>query len=291
MSLPNLERTRSPYTHKPTGRTKDKKHRATVEDEEDDEEDVEEIERNIPIPKAGRQFIDPEKYPPVNVPVVYDDDAPTDDEDFEWVFAETGEVYNPDESDSDEPIKPTKHGKAGKPKEHAKEEIEKPEEFDGTIQTHYQVQDWFPDDIKKMFKVNRYGGQLKFQVSFSFPASTRTVAHRKQELNRMTKYRDAMERVKRRRWKKYLRAGHKRWQYQREERNMRRGAHRTPELYAHKKALHEKWDKKAFKRWQRLEKLHLGLRVLDETIDLNFRQERIIYEFRLDGRRTVFADS
>jgi len=111
----------------------------------------------------------------------------------------------------------------------------------------------------------------------------------------MTKYRDAMERVKRRRWKKYIRAGHKRWHYQREERNMRGVAHRSPKRYARHKALHEKWDKKAFKRWQRLERLHLGLRVLDETIDLNFRQERLIYEFRLDGRRdgrrAVFANA
>jgi len=38
------------------------------------------------------------------------------------------------------------------------------------------------------------------------------------------------------------------------------------------------------RRWKRLEKMHRGVAVLDETINLNFRQERMIWEKKLGGR-------
>ena len=44
------------------------------------------------------------------------------------------------------------------------------------------------------------------------------------------------------------------------------------------------WKEKALKSWERLEKTHLGVSILDETININFRQERIIYEKNLGGR-------
>jgi hypothetical protein len=53
---------------------------------------------------------------------------------------------------------------------------------------------------------------------------------------------------------------------------------------AYRKKQFEKWKKEALRRWKRLEKTHLGILILDETINLNFRQERMIYEKKLGGR-------
>ena len=105
-----------------------------------------------------------------------------------------------------------------------------------------------------------------------------------QELDRLTKYRNAMERVKRIKWKKYLEEGKTRWQLQRYIRRMRPVAKEIPRLIEYRNVQLQRSDEMALKRWKRLEKLHLGLRVLDEAIDLNFRQERIIFEKKLGGR-------
>jgi hypothetical protein len=57
----------------------------------------------------------------------------------------------------------------------------------------------------------------------------------------------------------------------------------TKAFYEYRKSQYATWKRKALKSWQRLEKLHLGMRVLDEAIDINFRQERMVYEKKLGG--------
>jgi hypothetical protein len=58
----------------------------------------------------------------------------------------------------------------------------------------------------------------------------------------------------------------------------------TKRFHEYRKKQFETWKKKALRRWKRLEKTHLGILILDETINLNFRQERMIYEKKLGGR-------
>jgi hypothetical protein len=58
----------------------------------------------------------------------------------------------------------------------------------------------------------------------------------------------------------------------------------TKRYHEYRKKQFETWKKEALRRWKRLEKTHLGILILDETINLNFRQERMIYEKKLGGR-------
>jgi hypothetical protein len=55
-------------------------------------------------------------------------------------------------------------------------------------------------------------------------------------------------------------------------------------FHEYRKKQFENWKNKALGRWKRLEKTHLGILILDETINLNFRQERMIYEKKLGQR-------
>jgi hypothetical protein len=56
----------------------------------------------------------------------------------------------------------------------------------------------------------------------------------------------------------------------------------TKPFFEFRKKQYENAKIEALRLWKRLEKLHLGLKVLDEAIDVNFRQERIIYKKMLD---------
>ena len=58
----------------------------------------------------------------------------------------------------------------------------------------------------------------------------------------------------------------------------------TKRYHEYRKKQFQMWKKEALRRWKRLEKTHLGILMLDETINLNFRQERMIYEKKLGGR-------
>lgn len=100
----------------------------------------------------------------------------------------------------------------------------------------------------------------------------------------MTMFRAVVERVKRVCWREYIDAGRKRYQFQRylkRHRHIRR-SHR--QFYKFQRQQYEKWKDAALEKWKILEKMHLGVRVLDETIHLNFRMERLLYERHLGGR-------
>jgi hypothetical protein len=106
-----------------------------------------------------------------------------------------------------------------------------------------------------------------------------------QELNEITRYRSVLEDIRRRKWRKYIEAGEARWKLQQLLHRLRvRSWTMTKRYHEYRKKQFETWKKKALRRWKRLEKTHLGILILDETINLNFRQERMIYEKKLGGR-------
>ncbi|KAH7382081.1 hypothetical protein BKA64DRAFT_713320 [Cadophora sp. MPI-SDFR-AT-0126] len=125
---------------------------------------------------------------------------------------------------------------------------------------------WFPRNIKQIYRVDRHGGALSFK-----------------ELNEITRYRAALEKIRRQKWNTYIQAGKARWKLQKILRRLRVRP-LTKAFYEYRNKQYKDWNKKALKSWKRLEKTHLGVSILDETININFRQERIIYEKKLGGR-------
>ncbi|KAJ5040223.1 uncharacterized protein L3040_005885 [Drepanopeziza brunnea f. sp. 'multigermtubi'] len=126
---------------------------------------------------------------------------------------------------------------------------------------------WFPENIKNIYQVDRHGGALSFK-----------------ELNEITRYRAALEIILRRRWKTYLEAGEARFKLQKLVRRLR--ARPVTEAYfKYRNKQYKTWKGKALASWKRLEKMHSGVLILDATININFRQERIIYEKELGGQR------
>ncbi|KAG4433759.1 hypothetical protein IFR05_010758 [Cadophora sp. M221] len=125
---------------------------------------------------------------------------------------------------------------------------------------------WFPTNIKQIYRVGRHGGALSFK-----------------ELNEITRYRAALERIRRQKWNAYIEAGEARWKLQKICRRLRTRP-LTKAFYQYRNKQYQVWKEKALKAWKRLEKTHLGVSILDETININFRQERIIYEKKLGGR-------
>ncbi|PVH74681.1 hypothetical protein DL98DRAFT_593884 [Cadophora sp. DSE1049] len=126
--------------------------------------------------------------------------------------------------------------------------------------------EWFPRNIKQIYRVDRYGGALSFK-----------------ELNEITRYRAALEGIRRQKWNTYIQAGEARWKLQKILRRLRVRP-LTKAFYEYRNKQYKVWKKKALKSWKRLEKTHLGVSILDQTININFRQERIIYEKKLGGR-------
>ncbi|CAL3968319.1 unnamed protein product [Diplocarpon coronariae] len=125
---------------------------------------------------------------------------------------------------------------------------------------------WFPKSIKKMYEVDRHGGALTFK-----------------ELNQITRFRFALSPILRRKWRTYLAAGEARFKLQNAVRRLRVRAP-TRAFYEFRQQQYRDWKAKALRAWRKLEKTHLGVVVLDATIGINFRQERMIYEKRLRGR-------
>jgi hypothetical protein len=102
------------------------------------------------------------------------------------------------------------------------------------------------------------------------------------ELNEITRYRAALEIIRRHKWKKYIEAGHARMKLQKVIHKLRVRP-LTKKFYAHREMQYRFWKDKALERWKRLEKIHRGVLVLDELISTNFGMERIIYKKKLDG--------
>lgn len=94
-----------------------------------------------------------------------------------------------------------------------------------------------------------------------------------EELNDITRYRALLEIVHRRKWKKYLKAGEGRWKLQK----VLRRRTLTKAFYKYRKHQYRLWKEKALRTWKKLEKLHQGTTILEDTININFSQERMIY--------------
>jgi len=96
-----------------------------------------------------------------------------------------------------------------------------------------------------------------------------------------------MEFVRRRKWRSYIKAGRARYQLQREIRKLKvRVRHQSigTKFFDYRMALYETWKEKAFRAWEKLEKIQVSMNVLDEAIHINFRQEKMIYRKRLDAK-------
>jgi hypothetical protein len=106
-----------------------------------------------------------------------------------------------------------------------------------------------------------------------------------QELNEITRYRAALEIIYRRKWREYIKAGDARWKLQQALHHLKCRPLTKP-FYKYRKEQFRAWKAKALKLWRRLEERHRGLLILEETININFRQERMIHEKHLMGRRT-----
>ncbi|XMA15197.1 hypothetical protein WAI453_007988 [Rhynchosporium graminicola] len=133
-----------------------------------------------------------------------------------------------------------------------------------------ELPSWFPTNIKQIYSVDRHGGALSFE-----------------ELNQITRYRAALEKIRRQKWKTYLEAGEARFKLQKILRRLRVRP-LTKAFYQYRRKQYGFWKEEALKSWKRLEKTHVGIRILDETIDINVRQEGMIYKNieknGLDGR-------
>jgi hypothetical protein len=119
------------------------------------------------------------------------------------------------------------------------------------------------------------------------PALPTALAKRNQELNILTQYRAAMEFVRRRQWSSYINAGRAKYQLQKEIRKLKvRVVHQSigTKFFDHRMALYETWKEKAYRAWEKLEKIQVAMKVLDEAIHINFRQETMIYHKRLDAK-------
>ncbi|CZT04841.1 uncharacterized protein RAG0_11150 [Rhynchosporium agropyri] len=123
-----------------------------------------------------------------------------------------------------------------------------------------ELPSWFPTNIKQIYKLDRHGGALSFE-----------------ELNQITRYRAALEKIRRQKWKTYLEAGEARFKLQKILRRLRVRP-LTRAFYQYRMKQYGFWKEEALKSWKRLEKTHVGIRILDETIDINVRQEGMIYK-------------
>lgn len=119
---------------------------------------------------------------------------------------------------------------------------------------------WFPENIKHMYGVDRHGGALSYK-----------------ELNEITRYRAALEIIYRRKWRKYIKAGDARWKLQKALRHLKVRP-LTKAFYKYRKEQFRTWKARALKLWKKLEKTHRGILILEETININFRQERIMHQ-------------
>lgn len=143
-----------------------------------------------------------------------------------------------------------------------------------------ELPEWFPENIKQMYRVDRHGGALSYQVSvLRLPTTT---SNRFQELDEITRYRAALEIIYRRKWREYIKAGKARWQLQQALHHLKCRPLTKP-FYKYRKEQFRTWKAKALKLWKRLEKTHRGILILQETININFRQERMIHEKHLRG--------
>jgi hypothetical protein len=141
---------------------------------------------------------------------------------------------------------------------------------------------WFPENIKHMYGVDRHGGALSYKASSS--SASRTEIDRPQELNEITRYRAALEIIYRQKWRKYIKAGDARWKLQQALRHLKVRP-LTKAFYKYRKEQFRSWKAQALKLWKKLEKTHRGILILEETININFRQERIMHEKHLKGKR------
>ncbi|CZR69857.1 uncharacterized protein PAC_19757 [Phialocephala subalpina] len=126
-----------------------------------------------------------------------------------------------------------------------------------------ELPSWFPENIKAIYQVDRHGGALSFK-----------------ELDAITRYRALIEIVRRRKWKKYLKAGEARWKLQNVVRRLK-SRPLSKKFYEFQKKQFDESKEKALRSWKKLEKVHQGTLILDETININFRQERMIYAKKL----------
>jgi hypothetical protein len=145
-----------------------------------------------------------------------------------------------------------------------------------------ELPSWFPENIKHMYGVDRHGGALSYKASSSSPSRIRT--NRTQELNEITRYRAALEIIYRRKWRKYIKAGDARWKLQLALRHLK-ARPLTKAFYKYRKEQFRTWKAQALKLWKQLEKTHRGILILEETININFRQERIMHEKHLREER------
>lgn len=88
----------------------------------------------------------------------------------------------------------------------------------------------------------------------------------------------------RRKWKKYIKAG-KAWWALHQIRQHLKLRPLTNAFYRYRKEQSRKWKEEALKLWKPVEKYHRGILILNETININFRQERIIHAKHLKGGR------
>jgi len=145
-----------------------------------------------------------------------------------------------------------------------------------------ELPSWFPENIKHMYGVDRHGGALSYQVSSSSPSRIRIDL--KQELNEITRYRAALEIIYRRKWRKYIQAGDARWKLQKALRHLKVRP-LTKAFYKYRKEQFRTWKARALTLWKKLEKTHYGILILEETININFRQERIMHQKHLKEKR------
>jgi hypothetical protein len=144
-----------------------------------------------------------------------------------------------------------------------------------------ELPDWFPENINQIYRVDRHGGSLSYKARCS--QLSNIIANRIQELDEITRYRAALEIIYRRKWRKYIEAGRARWQLQQAIHHLKCRP-LTKAFYNYRKEQFKTWKATGLRLWKRLEKTHRGILILDGTININFRQERVIHEKNLEGR-------
>ena len=105
-------------------------------------------------------------------------------------------------------------------------------------------------------------------------------------MNEITRYRAALEVIYRGKWRKYIVAGKARFELQKVIHSLKVQP-LTEKFYKYRKQQFRSWKENALKLWKRLEKYHRGMLILDETIKINFRQERVMWEHHLRERWTM----
>ncbi len=152
---------------------------------------------------------------------------------------------------------------------------------------------YFPSSIKKIYIRDRNGGALKYKVSLSPPpllfskfhaTPNCTVNHlttRTQELHTLLSFHSTLSTIHHSKFISYLPAAHARFALHQILERHRPGKTIAPKFYQYRKRQFEKWDREALARWKKLERVQWGMEVLNETLGLNFRQERLLYRKRL----------